>query len=561
MLFLASHHITHVFSQRIRSFLLFIHILRSVLKDKVKINSLTMVAEDHAETTASAKAIYDIIRKRIMSTGRDNLLPLVYVLDSILKNVKGKFIDVVEVDVAKWMPVVYRQLQKPQRAKLQKVWKTWNEFKIFSTDSWKAMGECFDEGASTKATNVAGITRTVSRLLSCSHRGVHLLDVLRTNSLFPRQNTGSLLLSTSLRRSMQGVLDEIQSGMENELEKVSLERLAEINPDLLENIKQAALSNMGNDGSNNKQDESQTHHLPVFFTETRSQEILDQSKAWGEVKWDHLEETHALVTQLQHRVRHGASAEERYTQQEAIGMTQYLAAASATAGLLTEALERIKNQQDRKDHKSLISFPGAENAVGSGSAVSSRGFTIDKSEFTNNGIKKKNASVIGLLYEVGLPFISSADGRRFATQLELSNHLDKLFKKNQLEKTMARTEERGWYSSDAVWTGETKEVDMQNAETAASTPAVEEEGGLEDSTVPADETRDRCVICGINFKMFFDNDDGIYMYSNCREIDVLNDDAAERESEQCLVHITCWRGLGSPVVLTTDQALQDTLPH
>jgi pre-mRNA cleavage complex 2 protein Pcf11 len=360
---------------------------------------------------------------------------------------------------------------------------------------------------------------------------------------------------------MQGVLDEMQSGMQNELEKVSLERLADINPDLLESIKQAAHSNMNSDGSNNKQDGSQTHHQPAYFTETRSQETLDEAKAWSEVKWNHLEESHEMVSQLQKRVRHGAMGEERYTQQEAIGMTQYLAAASATAALLTEALERIRNQQDRKDHKSLVSFPGAENAVGSGLGVSNRGFSMDKNEFTNNGIKKKVSAVIGLLYEVGLPFISSADGRRFATQLELSNHLDKLFKKNQLEKTMARTEERGWCSSDSVWTGEVNEEEMQNAETAASAPVVEEEGRLEDSNVPADETRDRCVICGINFKMFFENDNGIYMYSNCREIDVLNDDAAERESEQCLVHISCWRGLGSPEVLTTDQALQDTLPH
>jgi hypothetical protein len=139
-----------------------------------------MVAEDHSETKASAKAIYDIIRKRIMSTSRDNLLPLVYVLDSILKNVKGKFIRVIEVDVANWMPVVYRQLQKPQRAKLQKVWKTWNECKIFSSDSWKAMGECFDEGDSAKATTVAGITRTVSRSLNCTHRVV-LLSIQRSS--------------------------------------------------------------------------------------------------------------------------------------------------------------------------------------------------------------------------------------------------------------------------------------------------------------------------------------------------------------------------------------------
>ena len=124
-----------------------------------------MVAEDHADTKASAKAIYNIIRERIMHCHKDNLLPLVYVLDSILKNVKGKFIEVIKVDVINWMSVVYRQLPKEQQAKLQKMWRTWNEFKIFDATSWKAMGECFDD-QKTGASTVAGITRTVSRCYS-----------------------------------------------------------------------------------------------------------------------------------------------------------------------------------------------------------------------------------------------------------------------------------------------------------------------------------------------------------------------------------------------------------
>ncbi len=78
-------------------------------------------------------------------------------------------------------------------------------------------------------------------------------------------------------------------------------------------------------------------------------------------------------------------------------------------------------------------------------------------------------------------------------------------------------------------------------------------------TMPAEESRDRCVICGINFKMFFDNDDGIYMYNNCREIEVLNDEAAAQEKDDLLVHVTCWRALGAPETLTADQTLQDSM--
>ena len=49
------------------------------------------------------------------------------------------------------------------------------------------------------------------------------------------------------------------------------------------------------------------------------------------------------------------------------------------------------------------------------------------------------------------------------------------------------------------------------------------------------------------------------MYNNCREIEVLNDEAAAKEKEDMLVHVTCWRALGSPDDLMADQTLQDSL--
>ena len=47
-----------------------------------------------------------------------------------------------------------------------------------------------------------------------------------------------------MRMEMQNILDELQDDVANELEKVSLERLADMNPDLLANIKRAAEGNM-----------------------------------------------------------------------------------------------------------------------------------------------------------------------------------------------------------------------------------------------------------------------------------------------------------------------------
>jgi len=133
---------------------------------------------------------------------------------------------------------------------------------------------------------------------------------------------------------------------------------------------------------------------------------------------------------------------------------------------------------------------------------------------------------------------------------------------SQIEKSMARTEERGWYVSDSVWTGEKSE---EEADKAISASAVESAGsmGMEEGEDPdsfteiADEERNKCVICGINYKMFFDNEDGAYKYKNCREIEVMNDDTAVNESDMMLVHVTCWKGLGSPETLDIDQTLHE----
>lgn len=372
-------------------------------------------------------------------------------------------------------------------------------------------------------------------------------------------------LPTNLRKEMQAILDDMQSTVADELDKVSLERLADINPDLLEKIKKTA-----QDVLSSGQSATGPSSQIATIVETRSPEWMARSKEWGNVSLDN---SHDLIIKLQNYVQ-SSSPETTYTQTDAIQMQSVLAAASTTASLLTNALQRLKEQEEKMDR---ISRPRK---------TMRHSVQIDKALFTNEGVKTKDETVIGSLYQIGLPFVSTADGKRFATQTELSKHLDFLFKKkyvhvvhynvsrhfvcvpnvffcflhrSQLEKSMERTEERGWYVDGAVWTGESKAVDLVAPTESKEMADVASSKDADPSTftMPADESRDRCVICGINFKMFFDNENGIYMYNNCREIEVLNDDAAEKESESMLVHITCWRGLGSPPVLTMDQALQE----
>lgn len=525
-----------------------------VFPDKVKINSLSMVAEDHAESKKNASAIYNVIRESLISkmVSIDRKLPLVYLIDSILKNVKGKYIPVIEADARNWLPVVYHTLPEDGRAKLKKVYNLWKDAGIFSEANWKLMGTCFTTTAVSSSTS------------STDNHPEATLQLEKAGITYGKD--GNLMLMPRLREFMQTLLDDIQSDIQNELDKVSLERLAVIDPDLLIKIKRTAEDSLRHGGGgttstmehfSNKSSPLLVEEKPSFLEDLRSPEFQQRSLTWEKVKIDYMKESHDLITALRHVVMEVSKSDETYTQREAIDMTNTLGAAGAMAAILTSTLERIRDN-DRKTTKASIASGNKANASGH----AARGFfTIDKSLFTNEGLKKKNMAVIGLLYEIGLPFVSLSDGRRFATQWELSNHLDHLFKKNQLEKTIASTEERGWYLSESVWSGESKTSEENKNEPGGSSEnpimtGTETDVDPSSFTMPAEEARDRCVICGINFKMFFDNDEGIYRYKNCKEMIVMMDDTAVNETEQMLVHVTCWRALGSPEVLDMDQVLE-----
>jgi CID domain len=141
----------------------------SLSQDKVTINSLSMVAEDHASSKANARAIYECITQPLISrkVPNDRKLPLVYVIDSILKNVKGEFVSIIEEDAKKWMPLVYNAISETGRTKLKKVWNLWKDSGFFQESSWKEMGTCFASDGSIMA-STAGDTlegRTLSAKL------------------------------------------------------------------------------------------------------------------------------------------------------------------------------------------------------------------------------------------------------------------------------------------------------------------------------------------------------------------------------------------------------------
>lgn len=542
-------------------------------QDKVAINALSMIAEDYADRPRDAARLYGIVQDRLRTASPDQLLPVIYVLDSVLKNARGCFLQMVEQDAAQWMPTAHARLQPwpSSQQNLQRVWRTWNQpFKLFDVAAWRAMGRCFTEtnakvkmggsGATTAATNATQQSTTATTTPAGGGTA--------------RTADGTLILSKKLREEMQNMLDDMQEGLSNELDKVSLERLADVNPDLLANIRAEAERAVF--GSSNPQQPqhhrsaasqqrraSKNSDLPPFLTDPRSERVRRRAEEWVHTTTTATEDVAPSLGKLVV----AATADDAallYTQSEALQMTRYLAVAVATQRLLTATIEQTASKQASSATQQQPSAQQQQQAQHSSSAS----FAVDPAQFTNDGIKRHNAAAVAWLYEIGLPFQSRADGRRFRTQLALSQHLDLLFRRKQQSKQQTAAlagAERGWYLFDKVWTREETAADQQqaDAEVGDDNETDKNNTAAESSTFLADEARDRCVVCGIPFRMFFDNadGDGAYRYRNCREIAVWNDDAAAAASDPQLVHGTCWSGLGQPDALTADQTLQDLLVH
>jgi pre-mRNA cleavage complex 2 protein Pcf11 len=420
------------------------------------------------------------------------------------------------------------------------------------------------------------------------------------------------------------------------LDKVSLERLADINPELLMNIKRAAEEGINLVASHPSTSSSvpalhkgttatkslphPQSTVPAFLIETRSASTIQRSNEWHSVFMqqnksslgningtvasipssnsimmmnDIVQSLHQLITEGCTNTSSAPNADMKeenqattklYTQREALSMIQYYGTCSAVAQLLqdsastwqpaegaTNALPQLGRTNTAAPSDRMM-FPNDESSTAMISNLLK--VHVHAADFNTEGLKKKSAFAISLLYELGLPFQSTADGKRFRTQQQLSYHLDRIFQQKQRANKLdaATSMERGWYMNELRWTmGEDVPQTLEQTSTEDANAGITNVGTPDHSsdpnilfTVPADESRDSCIVCGIKFVMFFDTNEGQYKYRNCREIPIdmdLDSDVAlenEDEADMQFVHGTCWIGLGQPNSLSYDQTIYNT---
>ncbi|ETV99879.1 hypothetical protein H310_07914 [Aphanomyces invadans] len=136
--------------------------------------------------------------------------------------------------------------------------------------------------------------------------------------------------------------------------------------------------------------------------------------------------------------------------------------------------------------------------------------------------KKRIGDNVYRLYDA-LPHVSSSSGLRFKDQAQLSKHMDFLFHYNRAlrERTKGGIS-RSWYPNEAQWTTDFCAVSNSKEETSAgfvqaeaktAVPELDKEA-LNAARVPVDGSITKCRICGESFTKCWDEDEEEWMYQN-----------------------------------------------
>ena len=526
-----------------------------------------MVAEDfaHADVTSSAKErSVTMVKKNILSNGVDDVskkiyiaireklvqlqddvkvfkLPLVYLMDSILKNVGGKYKMLMEADAHVWVRKVFESesFTESEGAKLRRVHSTWVDMALFSPEKLQQIGRCFEE-ADAKAKRLEKEAELRSKVAE-RQKIAAVADKVR---------------SEAIKHQMEKLLDDMRQGIPD-AEMLTLDALSKMNPGLYETIRSTATdmiaSGKTNDNHLFKQNKTQD---PFYLFENPPNEV-DRLQSWEKVDFNTTNDIQKCIDTLGRHVRLGMENLSSHGSEIDESTLKLFVSSSAAAHFMTSLATSYA------DIITTIDQPNIRGAHQLLRQQSQSLGNVDTTLFTTEGIKKKNRWIIESLYE-GLPFVCQKDGRRFATQIQLSRHLDFTFQQTQEDKTSIISKERKWYDAIESWIDSNrvdnvldgKDSNEKNSKTMTQDfDSTLESNKLNMPSVLADEYRSKCVICGKNFDIYFDDDKSDFMYRNAREIEVLLDDAAAADSEMVLVHSSCHKRLGCPESLNSDQIL------
>lgn len=395
--------------------------------DKIKINVLTMIAEDfgssmnitnnnnqsvnstsnknksvRTQPSDLGKKFYSAIRELLLmdksytSSKYIYKLPLVYLIDSMLKNIIGDsqkaYNTMVAADAHIWIRKVSQDCTiEKDKMKLRRVLSTWRDMELFPVEKLDRMGQCFVD----EDTKAAKLER----------------EAALRNQVSERQKANA-----ALNKNMQNLLEDMRRGMPDAAD-LTLDKLMEINPSLYETIKATAQEMI--DQMNNTDDDSFNFFYP-----------LSKETGWEQlcVNQNVNDEVQRGIDVMNRQVRVSVDALSANglvdVSSDDTPLVDLLVASSTASKYITNMLKIFDDTSEYEVRAKRMKFLQRQESTSLQN--------VDITLFTTEGVKKKSLWPINSLYSEGLPYASSSDGRRFATQIQLSRHLDYIFQKRYI---------------------------------------------------------------------------------------------------------------------------------
>ncbi|TDH72344.1 hypothetical protein CCR75_004431 [Bremia lactucae] len=415
-------------------------------------------------------------------------LPIFYLTDSILKNVRGPYLALFATKIVPLYCNCVRQVSNKDLQRFLHVLNTWETSHLFPKDAI----ECMRNAAIRVLQGIDAFGQTCME----PRRPIDLKR--STTKALEHQDVALRTLLTKLQNDM-GI---------HPTEHMSLEEVRLKNPDYyhqllaFQHTLQDDESFQKNDRKPNQLQPRTTSVLPTQPLDTRT-----KSSRLSPVQSSNVAHLMQLLKRKQ-RPKASLCSEETHVVSQPPN-------AAAVMSILQKLKTLSKPSNALETSCRNDSFPRIEPSPRNQETGSRMWFSdkiVDCKDRVESNVQKLYAA---------LPLVCRASGLRFREQAQLDAHLDFLFQYNRARKERGKGGiSRSWYLDETHWVVDFSGATAPRESTSSSffdQPPVERTTELptwEKACVPVDETITRCRICGESFSTRWDEDEEEWMYTN-----------------------------------------------
>ncbi|KAG6952975.1 hypothetical protein JG687_00012670 [Phytophthora cactorum] len=522
---------------------------------KDTINALTMLAE----RSQFAPEIVSFLETKIHRVAPNYKLPIFYLTDSILKNVRGPYVPLFAAKIVPLYCNCVRQVSGKDLKRFIHVLNTWETTRLFNQES-------------------------IVQMRSAANRAMQQADpsVQSAPASFSQEKATQQTRAPSAAKQQQDMeLRSLLTKLQNDMgihptEHMSLEEVRTNNPDYYNQLLEFhAASKVEQTSSPDAPQRSPQQQAPVArdprrpspprdprarvqppktaapppqtrAEPPRASSVVSKSGA-GDGSAAKSSNVAHLMQLLKRKQR--APSPPQPVQQEITNDPPRAPDAAAVMSIL-QKLKGMSNGASTRPAAPQVQ-PQIAPQPQQGEQAPPRSDNASRMWFSDKIVAHKDRveSNVQKLY-AALPLVCRESGLRFREQAQLDAHLDFLFQYNRSRKERGKGGvSRSWYPDEDQWVADFSGDTAPRESTSSSffdrtqkenEKNAGEQASWENARVPVDETITRCRICGENFSRSWDEEEEDWMYTNAVAGTIHNTGPNGNEQQDTIFHKYCY---------------------